>query len=183
MYGVQNSYRAKLVMPYNTTRGPNLTIFGAMSTNLVDHACGIVCQKTDTQRFCELLQVIKQRITPGSPKPYYLVLDNHSCHDSKETRQWLYDNERDTFSFLFLVPSTPQFNSIECLWPHIRRNVRAELAQRVLDPLTQKIPDDQFKAILELAYESVDPKIIKNVVWANRKHLLAALAAVPPSVE
>jgi hypothetical protein len=128
MLGVQNRYRPRLVMPYNDTRGPNRTIFGAISSNLIDYACGIACQKTDTQRFCELLQVIKQRITPGSPKPYHLVLDNHSCHDSKETRQWLYDNERDTFKFLFTVPGTPQFNSIECLWPHIRRNVRGELA-------------------------------------------------------
>jgi hypothetical protein len=37
-------------------------------------------------------------------------------------------------------------------------------------------------SILELAFDDVKPEIIKNVIWANRRFLLAALATEAPAV-
>lgn len=112
---------------------------------------------------------MKHRLRDPSCKPY-LLLDGASAHRGKLAREYLETN----FKPLFMPPYSPQFNSIEMIWPALKHRVRLKLLER----LDHKHTQDEFKEIVSECCKTVFKSCAFNVVRANYGYLHKVLQAL-----
>ena len=75
----------------------------------------------DTKLFNFWLQ---NHLVPNLRKGQIVILDNASIHKSEETRKIV---ERAKCRLVFLPPYSPDLNSIEHSWSHMKQNIRSNI--------------------------------------------------------
>ena len=104
-----------------------------------------------------------------SCKPY-LLLDGASAHHSKFAREYLEAN----FKPLFMPPYSPQFNSIEMMWPALKHRVRLKL----IESSDHKHTQDEFEWIVRECCETVFKSCAFNVLCANYSYIQQVLQVI-----
>ena len=73
-----------------------------------------------------LIEFMK-RLTKGSPKKLFLILDNLPTHDSKPVKKWVEGNS-STIELFYLPSYSPDLNPDE----YSNRDFKAQLSQRAI---------------------------------------------------
>ena len=106
-----------------------------MSAKSVLHP--LVSQIHKSSDFIEFLKILAEKYPKGDT--IRLILDNHSAHTSKETRQFLASFPEDRFVLVFTPTHTSWLNMIESFFSKmtkqmlkgIRVNSKEELSERI----------------------------------------------------
>ena len=104
---------------------------------LTGEAVPLVSQTHKSSDFIELLRILDEKYPKGDT--IRLILDNHSAHTSKETRQFLAAFPEDRFVLVFTPTHTSWLNMIESFFSKmtkqmlkgIRVNSKEELSERI----------------------------------------------------
>ena len=104
-------------------RFKGVTLMGALSNNIRDKVFFTMTKSTNHEDFKAFIKLLLEKIeNPEQIKPS-IVLDNHSAHIQKDSVKLLQEH----FNCFFLVPHSPQFNSIESLWMKIKERLATKL--------------------------------------------------------
>lgn len=104
---------------------------------LIGEAIPLVSQTHKSSDFIKFLKILDAKYPEGDT--IRLILDNHSAHTSKETRQFLATLPEDRFVFVFTPTHTSWLNMIESFFRKmtkqmlkgIRVNSKEELSERI----------------------------------------------------
>lgn len=122
-------------------------VIGAINPDDGQLVCLLVPQ-SDTEVFQVFLDTMAKEASPKD-KEVWLVLDNASWHKSKSLN-WHHIRVK------FLPPYSPDFNPIERLWQHLKRDYLAGFVTRDGSELNEKVYQS-IRALLK------DPETLKSV--------------------
>ena len=111
-------------MNLNVAQGEGVTIMGCIG-NCMSAPYFELATSTNNVEFQRFLTALRGRCCVPRQEPVYLVLDNASSHHNNASKQCM---AALNFRPLFIVPYSPEFNSIERLWSVIKRRIKARLA-------------------------------------------------------
>ncbi len=103
---------------------------------------------TNAENFIEYLKKLMHDI-PGKT---FLIVDGHSAHTAKITRQFVADN-KDRLKLFFLPPYSPELNPDEWVWKNIKHDRVGRMAARSKDELRKGV--ERAVARLQSAAEIV----------------------------
>jgi transposase len=103
---------------------------------------------TNAENFIEYLKKLLHDI----PGKIFLIVDGHSAHTAKVTRQFVADN-KDRLKLFFLPPYSPELNPDEWVWKNIKHDRVGRMAARTKDELQKGI--ERAVARLQSAAEIV----------------------------
>jgi transposase len=94
----------------------------------------IIDGNTNAENFIEYLKKLMHDI----PGKIFLIVDGHSAHTAKVTRQFVEDNN-DRLKLFFLPPYSPELNPDEWVWKNIKHDRVGRMAARTKDELRKGI--------------------------------------------
>ena len=116
--------------PVNSGNRLKLSVYGTISNILPKPHFGYGYKPTNGEDALAYFKILKEEVEKYTDKKMHLILDNHAAHKSRlyGTKQYLEEN----FHIHWMVPGTPQLNSIETFWSVFKRRFKKLL---MLNPL------------------------------------------------
>lgn len=143
----------------------SVTIYGAMGTCIRNGLFTTISSSTNQLDFARFIQAMRDSANCAIPKTktIYLVLDNHSAHQTKFADECM--------RILNIEPVrmptySPELNSIEVMWAHFKKKMQVELLS-FRDP--DNLTDQVFKnMVLKVTKECADPQLVSRLLLSNR---------------
>ena len=103
-----------VLAPVNSGFRLKQTIYGAIGNIFPKAILDFRYEPTNATHFLEYLKLLKAKTEEVTDKKLHIILDQHAGHRSVKygSKQYLYEN----FHVHFMVPGTPEVNSIEHYW-------------------------------------------------------------------
>ena len=104
---------------------------------LTGEAIPLVSQTHKSSDFIKFLKILDAKYPEGNT--IRLILDNHSTHTSKETRQFLAALPEDRFVFVFPPTYTSWLNMIESFFSKMTKQMLKSIRVKSKDELSERI--------------------------------------------
>ena len=165
--------RIGIIQP--TNRYQSQTLIGALGWCLPQKAYVRFATTTNTDEFCTFIEALGAHVDPEAERPLLIVLDNHKSHRSFRA-QWVM--QRHGMQPLYLPSGASKYSSVERLWSAMKTHLVRILGQTLLHVGKRGMDMDDLRAACTAAFADVSLTARENLVFANRKDLLAVLSEI-----
>ena len=120
----------KIRIPLTKKRGAGWTVYGTISTAIIDHGYFEIHRSTNKKCFFNYLTNLKARIKPEcQQKKLIMVLDNHSAHKGWEVCDLL-----ESFcEYKRIPPYSCELNAVETVWSVLKPKVFRRFTEIMID--------------------------------------------------